>query len=317
MGEIGQHKESLASRQAEMWVKNHPKLGGKLMREQEGHVTKPQTRPAPAGVDADAPEPINPSEVSTSTVSTLSASTDSASSSSSSASICHPAKPRYGNSPFCRSCVDQVRWQGERGRAKLRAEIESNPSLSAAMKAEVSERIGAMTEYVRKPEPERRTVDTRKPSVRKHTATVAIVNNLDFDQAAAELKPDATPYEQASLARQLESDPRVNKEIQAQLSTRGLSDDDRIYFVRKLWQLFESHDPRQEAKSLGAMRILGKAFISEKVENTEVEKLQIVGLDEGIRRMQSDPEAQSEGSSFVAEGKRPAKLDMFDEDSDA
>jgi len=113
-------------------------------------------------------------------------------------SVCHPDKPRYGNSPFCRRCVDRIRWQGERGKDKLRAEIESNQSLSAAMKADVLERIGSMTEYVRKPEPERRHVDTRKPSVRKHAAKVAILKNLDFDRAAAELKPDLRPHEQTT-----------------------------------------------------------------------------------------------------------------------
>jgi hypothetical protein len=218
--------------------------------------------------------------------------------------ICHADRPRYGNSPFCRRCVDQVRWQGERGRAKLRAEIESSQSLSAAMKAEVIERIGAMTEYVRKPEEERRTVDTRKPSVRKHTGKVAILNNLDFDRAAAELKPDLRPHEQASLARKLESDPQVSREIQAQLSTRGLSDKDRDYFVSKLWSLFESPDPRQEQKSIAAMRLLGRAFISEKVENTEIEKLQIGGLEEGIARMTGGSDAAQEHANPFGELRR-------------
>src|SRR5262249_15924367 len=146
--------------------------------------------------------------------------------------------------------------------------------------AEAIERIGSIRKYVKKSEPERRQVDTRKPTVRKHVAKVAIVNNLDFEKAAAELKPDLQPHEQATLARKLEADPQVNKEIQQQLSTRGLSDADKEYYVRKLWQFFESHDARQEAKSIAAMRILGKAFISEKVENTQVEVLKISGLEE-------------------------------------
>ena len=214
------------------------------------------------------------------------------------ASVCHPERPRYGNSPFCRRCVDLVRWQGERGRAKLRAEVESNQSLSAAMKADVVDRIGSMAEYVRKPVEERRTVDTRKPTVRKHAAKVAIINNLDFDQAAAELKPDLRPHEQATLARKLESDPPLNQEIQNQLSTRGLSDQDRAHFVRTLWRLFESENPVHEAKAIAAMRILGRAFISEKVENTQVEKLQIVGLDEGIARMTGESAAQDDSNPF-------------------
>jgi hypothetical protein len=48
-------------------------------------------------------------------------------------------------------------------------------------------------------------------------------------------------------------------------------------FIQKLWAYFESNDPRQEQKALSAMRILGKAFVSEKVENTQVETLKIAG----------------------------------------
>jgi hypothetical protein len=177
----------------------------------------------------------------------------------------------------------------------------------------VIERIGAMTEYVRKPEEERRTVDTRKPSVRKHTAKVAILNNLDFDTAAAELKPDLRPHEQASLARKLEADPQVNREIQQQLSTRGLGDTDRDHFVRKLWDLFESPDPRQEAKSIAAMRILGRAFISEKVENTQIEKLQIVGLEEGLARMTAGADGAQEDSNPFGGAQRPTAIAVDEE----
>ena len=47
------------------------------------------------------------------------------------------------------------------------------------------------------------------------------------------------------------------------------------------------------------MRILGKAFISEKVENTQIVQLRIAGINEGIARMLSvDPEAQSSTSPF-------------------
>jgi hypothetical protein len=60
------------------------------------------------------------------------------------------------------------------------------------------------------------------------------------------------------------------------------------------------------------MRILGRAFVSDKVENVQVEKLQLVGLDEGLRRMQGDAEAQ-DASGFNVGGMKPAKLDMFDD----
>jgi hypothetical protein len=226
-------------------------------------------------------------------------------------SVCHPDKPRYGNGPFCRSCVDRIRWQGERGKEKLRAHVDANQSLSAAMRADALEKIGSIREYVRKPEEERQQINTRKPSVRQHVAKTAILSNLDFQKTAAELQPDATAYEQHQLAHKLEHDAQVKQEIEAQLTLRGLSDQDRDYFVKRLWQLFESSDPRMEAKSLSAMRILGKAFVSEKIENTQVEVLKISGLDDGIARMTGgDPDAQTGESSFSAAGVKAASLEF-------
>jgi hypothetical protein len=113
---------------------------------------------------------------------------------------CHPDRPIYGSGPLCRKCSDLVRWQGERGKSKVRAYVADNPSLNAAMRADVEDKIGKLKAYERKLEKERNYVDTRKPSVAKHAATTVIVNALDYDKAAVELKPDMTPYEQHKLA---------------------------------------------------------------------------------------------------------------------
>jgi hypothetical protein len=105
---------------------------------------------------------------------------------------CHPDRPIYGSGPLCRKCSDLVRWQGERGKSKVLAYVADNPSLNAAMRADVEDKIGTLKAYERKPEKERKYVDTRKPSVAKHAATTVIVNALDYDKAAVELKPDKT-----------------------------------------------------------------------------------------------------------------------------
>ena len=168
------------------------------------------------------------------------------------------------------------------------------------MRAEVEDKIGKLKAYERKPEKERKYVDTRKPSVAKHAATTVIVNGLDYDKAATELKPSMTPYEQHKLAHQLEQDANVRTQVQSLLKKRGLDDESRDYFIQKLWAYFESNDPRQEQKALSAMRILGKAFVSEKVENTQVETLKIAGINEGLERMLGEPnsEAQAGTSPF-------------------
>jgi hypothetical protein len=219
---------------------------------------------------------------------------------------CHPDRPVYGSGPLCRKCSDLVRWQGERGKAKVRSFVDSNSSLSVAMRADVDDKLGKLQAYAprrKKPEdPDSKSIRTSNPKVAAHAAKVLIINNLDGESAAKELKPDLSPADQAILGRKLEVDSHVHREVEKQLAPRGLSDHDREYFVRRLWEMFESSDPREEQKSLSAMRILGKAFISEKVENTQVETLKIAGVSEGLVRMmgEAESEAQSAASPFDA-----------------
>jgi len=49
---------------------------------------------------------------------------------------CHPDRPIYGTGPWCRRCKDLIRWQGERGRAKVLADVEANYAGSEELKAE-------------------------------------------------------------------------------------------------------------------------------------------------------------------------------------
>jgi hypothetical protein len=214
---------------------------------------------------------------------------------------CHPDRPVYGSGPLCRKCSDLVRWQGERGKAKVRSYVDNNATLNAAMRADVDERLGKMQAYApkrKKPQDlDSKQIRTSNPSVAKHAAKVLLLNNLDGESAVKELKPDLSPADQAILGRRLEADPHVHREIEKQLTPRGLSDHDRDYFVTRLWQMFESTDPREEQKALSAMRILGKAFISEKVENTQVEMLKIAGISEGLERMMGEAESDAQAGT--------------------
>jgi hypothetical protein len=233
---------------------------------------------------------------------------------------CHPTRPIYGSGPLCRKCADLVRWQGERGKAKVRSYVDNNATLSAAMRADVDNKLGKLQAYAprrKKPEdPDSKSVRTSNPKVAEHAAKVLIMNALDGAAAAKEIKPDLSPADQAVLGRKLETDPHIHREVEKQLTPRGLSDHDREYFVTRLWQMFDSTDPSEEQKALSAMRILGKAFISEKVENTQVEMLKIAGINEGLERMMSeaDPEAQAGASPFDSvRAELNVKDDAFDE----
>jgi hypothetical protein len=75
---------------------------------------------------------------------------------------CHADRPIYGFGPLCRKCSDLVRWQGERGKAKVRAYLADDPSLNAAMRADDEDKIGKLKAYERKPEKERKYVDTQR-----------------------------------------------------------------------------------------------------------------------------------------------------------
>jgi|SRR4029077_20594519 len=99
------------------------------------------------------------------------------------------------------------------------------------MRAEVDDKLGKLQAYAprrKKPEdPDSKSVRTSNPKVAEHGAKVLIVKNLDGESAAKELKPDLSPADQAILGRKLETDPNVHREVEKQLTPRGLSDHDR------------------------------------------------------------------------------------------
>jgi len=112
-----------------------------------------------------------------------------------------------------------------------------------------------------------------------------VKNHLDAEKAAAELKPDLSPLGVAQTATKLENDPRVQRAVQKELQKRSLDKDSRDHFVELLWRYAESEDQIDEKRQLQAMRILGKAFISESVEVTQPAVLRLRGFDEEIKQM--------------------------------
>src|SRR5467141_1807283 len=86
---------------------------------------------------------------------------------------CHPSRPIYGAGPWCRRCKDLLRWQGERGRAKVLADVETNYAGSEELKAEfVSEakrKLDAIREYAprrkKSEDADSRSIRTSHPKV--------------------------------------------------------------------------------------------------------------------------------------------------------
>ena len=105
-----------------------------------------------------------------------------------------------------------------------------------------------------------------RPKVAEFVATVAVKNALDMEKTVEEIKPELSPSQVASTAEKLENDPRVQQAIEKSLQKRGLDAKSREHFVDLIWRYAESEKPADERRQLAALRILGKAFISEKIE---------------------------------------------------
>jgi hypothetical protein len=129
---------------------------------------------------------------------------------------------------------------------------------------------------------------TDRPKVAEFVAGVAVKNALDMEKTVEELKPELSPSEVAATAHKLENDPRVTAAIEKTLQKRGLDEKSKEHFVDLLWRYAESEAPADEKRQLAALRILGKAFVGEKIEVDKPEELRISGFEAGLKRMLGD-----------------------------
>jgi hypothetical protein len=193
--------------------------------------------------------------------------------------ICHADRPAYAHS-LCRACYDSKRWTG-----KLPT------SVSAEARAMADQVSGKIPRAGRTPPESSTYIRTERPRVAEFIAGVAVKNALDMEKTASEIKPELSAVQVAITAQKLERDPNVQREIQKTLQKRGLDEDSKQHFVDLLWKFAESEDPADEKRQLAALRILGRAFIGEKVEIDAPQELRIRGIDEGLKRMGLDDES--------------------------
>lgn len=190
--------------------------------------------------------------------------------------ICHADRPAYARS-LCRECYDSVRWRG------------TLPTTLAGEARKMAEEVaGKVPRAGRKPASESTYIRTDRPKVAEFVAGVAVKNALDMEKTVEELKPELSPSEVAATAHKLENDPRVTAAIEKTLQKRGLDEKSKDYYVERLWHYFDSEAPADEKRQLAAMRILGKAFVGEKIEVDKPEELRISGIEAGLKRMLGD-----------------------------
>jgi hypothetical protein len=193
--------------------------------------------------------------------------------------ICHPDRTAYAHG-LCRPCYDSKRWTGK---------LPTTVSGEARRMAE--EAAGTIPRADRKDFESSKYVRTENPAVANFVAGAIVQNFLDTERAVREIKPGLSPAQVAETAQKLERDPHVQREIQKTLEKRGLDEKSKEHYVDLLWRYAESVDPGDEKRQLQAMRILGRAFIGEKVEVDTPQALPIRGFDEGLRRMGLDDES--------------------------
>jgi hypothetical protein len=120
------------------------------------------------------------------------------------------------------------------------------------------------------------------PVVADFIATAAIKNQLDMSRTVKEIAPDLSVVKAAEVAQQLEKHPGVQESIQKALEAEGLDDKSREVYVRKIWDWFLNGNKDQ---SLTAARLLGRAFIVEKVDTNRPQELIIRNYAQGVEQM--------------------------------
>jgi hypothetical protein len=137
-------------------------------------------------------------------------------------------------------------------------------------------------------------VRTENPAVANFVAGAIVQNFMDTERAVREIKPGLSPAQVAETAQKLERDPLVQREIQKTLEKRGLDEQSKEHFVDCY---AESEKPEGEMRQLQAMRILGKAYIADRVQVDKPETLRLAGLEAGLKKWASSMMMLSQSSA--------------------
>jgi hypothetical protein len=196
--------------------------------------------------------------------------------------ICHPDREYYSKG-FCKSCYNnqnkQAKKAGVMGAAQPKV-IAPESTVSAALDAKVQP-IQVMTPF---PEPAF-PIPYQKPQVAAHVARSAVMHNMDMEAAVKEMAPELSAGEAADVAEKLEGAVQVKVAIEKELAKRGLDEQSKVAFVDKMWRWLEGQEG--EKRALTAARILGKGFISERIDVNKPMDLPIRDLSSGIAVMMS------------------------------
>ena len=87
------------------------------------------------------------------------------------------------------------------------------------------------------------------------------------------------------IASVAERDQNIRAAIEIEASQRGLGESDKKIFVGLLWRQALSTKPSEYIAQGNAMRILSKVFIEGQQQQQAPARLEISGIDEGLKKM--------------------------------
>jgi hypothetical protein len=191
---------------------------------------------------------------------------------------CHPDRPHHARG-FCNACYR---------RFVQKAENEKMLSLAEQRGATLG---GHGKQNAPQPIEDPPPLNTFDFAVTDHIVRLLLKHAMDFNKVIEEICPAGTVFDKGRMLDQLQTDIRIKTALQRDLAKLGLDDKAKEHYITELWRWFHNEeDPRLRAT---AARILGKAFIADRVETTNIETLPIADFNEGIKRMlgQQDPPA--------------------------
>ena len=222
--------------------------------------------------------------------------------------LCHKGQNRPMDSHgCCKAQIDSIRYPGRvaadtdlDGVARVQAIIDSGVIKRAATKAELLQRresrgtASALKDVanangkpvVLTPKPDLpEGVSFVDPKQAHYFAKCAVLRGLNFQLAAKDAYPLLTPFEHSVIASVAERDQNIRAAIEIEASQRGLGESDKKIFVGLLWRQALSTKPSEYIAQGNAMRILSKVFIEGQQQPQTPARLEISGIDEGLKKM--------------------------------
>jgi hypothetical protein len=187
---------------------------------------------------------------------------------------CHPDRLHHARG-LCLSCY------GKFNDAQKKIEQEQ---MTAAANGETP-RSASDVKKAPRPDPPEKTyvpVRWRNPDTLEYLCRAVIKHKFDWYLAVREIAPELNVADAAEEASKLRENIAVREAIEDSLVDKGLDENSKKAFVKRMWKWMDSGDEKLMRAAAG---ILGRGFISDKIDVNKTEELPIRGFKEGVTKM--------------------------------